>query len=174
MSFLEYAEWLHAAIGPQYSFFDDTGVGTFARSGTASVERCLNNFLTRVAIFGLAERFDEFCAMAGYLLGRPKVLAVGSDNVTATIANPHNYAMKVSMSHEERDRVSQLFAEDIWFYEEARKEYTRRISDPRLQAVLAETLPLMSTCDEAMARLVAIRDPANPDRGAFAPASPTR
>jgi hypothetical protein len=170
MSFLDYAEWLHRAIGPQYSFFDDTGAGTFARSGTASAEQCLSNLLTKVSLFGLTERFNEYCAIAGYLLGWTKVLAVGSENVTSRRPDPHHRTTKVSMSDEELEGVSQLFADDIWFYQEARKEYERRTADPRLQAVLSETLPLIAECDEAMERLVNIRDPANPERGAFKPA----
>jgi hypothetical protein len=167
MSFLDYAEWLHRAIGPQYSFFDDTGVGTFARSGTASAEQCLTNLLTKVSLFGLTERFNEYCAIAGYLLGWTKVLAVGCDNVTKTGQGPHTEKTKVSLSDQERDGVSRLFADDIWFYEEARLEYERRTADPRLRAVLAETLPLMAECDEVMGRLVNIRDPGNPERAAF-------
>jgi hypothetical protein len=167
MSFLEYTEWLHGAIGPQYSFFDDTGAGTFARSGTASVERCLSNLFTNVSIFGLTERFNEYCAVVGYLLGRPNVLAVGSDNVTARIAAPRNEAMKAAMTSEERDSVSRLFADDMWFYDEARTEYERRMSDPRLRAVLSATLPLIAECEQTMKRLVDIPDPANAERGAF-------
>jgi hypothetical protein len=174
MSFIEYAEWLHAAIGPQYSFFDDTGAGTFARSGTASAERCLNNLLTRVAMFGLTDRFDEYCVLVGYLVGRGKLLAVGRDKVTVRIASEHDAALKAALTDEERVRVSKLFADDIWFYEEAVKEYERRISDPRLQAVLAKTMPLIARCDEAMEQLVSLRDPANPDRPAFAPVLPSR
>jgi hypothetical protein len=33
MSFLQYVEKTLDAIGPQYSFFDDTGDGSFARTG---------------------------------------------------------------------------------------------------------------------------------------------
>jgi len=167
MSFLEYTEWLHGAIGPQYSFFDDTGVGTFARSGTASVERCLSNLLTRVSLFGLTERFNEYCAVAGYLFGRSKLLTVGRHNVTSRLSGSRNQALKVSMSNEELDDVGRLFADDIWFYEEARREYEHRTSDPRLQAVLSKTLPLMAECEEAMERLLNIPDPADPERGAF-------
>ena len=38
MRFLEYAANMDAAIGPQYRFFDDTGEGIFARTGSASIE----------------------------------------------------------------------------------------------------------------------------------------
>jgi hypothetical protein len=70
MPFLDYAANMYSAIGAQYSFFDDTGKGTFAPTGNATAEECLNNLTTRVGLYGLTERFDEFTVLMGYLLGR--------------------------------------------------------------------------------------------------------
>ena len=57
MAFVDYAANMHSAIGPQYSFFDDTGQGSFAPSGTATPQEYFNNLVTRVGLFGLTERF---------------------------------------------------------------------------------------------------------------------
>jgi hypothetical protein len=87
MSFLEYVKYALAAFGPIYGFFDDTGQGDFAPTGVATPQECLRNLVTRVGLYGLAERFDEFAVLMGYLLGRPGA-AVVSRNVTATLPNP--------------------------------------------------------------------------------------
>ena len=75
MSFLDYAANIYTAIGPQYSFFDDTGKGTFAPTGAATPERCFNNLTTSIGFYGLTERFDEFAILSGYLLYRPEILS---------------------------------------------------------------------------------------------------
>jgi hypothetical protein len=167
MSFLDYAANVHSAIGPQYSFFDDTGKGTFAPTGTASARECLNNLLRWVSIYGLTERFDEFCILLGYLLGQPRILAVPRGNVTSRLPNPAGLPPKTTLSAAEREAATDLLGDDIWFYQEAAKEYDRRVSDPRLRDVFSEVLPLVQTCGEAMARVLAMRDPANPTRRAF-------
>ena len=64
-------------------------------------------------------------------------------------------------------RSPSLLKDDIWFYQEAVKEYERRISDPRLQAVLAKALPMVRSCQEIMDRFLAIDDPGNRNRRAF-------
>jgi hypothetical protein len=152
MSFLEYAETLLApnGIGPQYSFFDDTGVGTFARSGTASVQHCFDNLLNKVCVFGLIERFDEFAALAAYLLRSDGALVAASQNVTRHFADTSGIPLKTSLTDEERSKIEQMFGDDIWFYEAANKEYERRISDPRLHAVIASAAPLLKTCREKL------------------------
>jgi hypothetical protein len=167
MPFVEYAANMYSAIGPQYSFFDDTGQGTFAPTGTATPQQCLHNLVTRVGLFGLTERFDEFAVLAAYLFGRPGVLAVPPRNVTDNIPNPSGIAPKTSLSDSERDELTSLLKDDIWFYQEAVKEYERRISDPRLQAVLAEALPMVRSCREIMDRFLVIGDPGNRNRRAF-------
>lgn len=167
MTFLEYVANMDAAIGPQYGFFDDTGAGTFARTGTASVEHCLNNLLTKVSIFGLTSRFDEFAVLAGMLLGRQRILAVPPSNVTDQIPDINGMPFKTSLTDQERAEISTLLKDDIWFYEQASKEYGRRIADPNLQAVLSEVLPLIESSRGAMVRLSNVRDPRDPSRRAF-------
>jgi hypothetical protein len=127
----------------------------------------LHNLVTRVGLFGLTERFDEFAVLAAYLFGRPRVLAVPPGNVTNNIPNPSGIAPKMSLSESERDALTSLLKDDIWFHQEAVKEYERRISDPRLQAVLAEALPMVRSCREIMDRFLAIADPGNRNRRAF-------
>jgi hypothetical protein len=56
----EYAKYALAAFGPIYGFFDDTGQGDFTPTGVATPQECLRNLVTRVGLYGLAERFDEF------------------------------------------------------------------------------------------------------------------
>ena len=167
MSFIDYATNMYSAIGPQYSFFDDTGQGTFAPTGTATPEQCLNNLTTRVGLYGLTERFDEFTVLMGYLFGHARILAVAPGNVTNRIPNLAGALPKMSLTVEERGQAAELLKDDIWFYQEAVKEYERRISDQRLQAILAETLPLVRSCRESVDHLFTLRDPANPNRRAF-------
>jgi hypothetical protein len=61
---------LSRPFGAIYGFFDDTGQGDFAPTGVATPQECLRNLVTRVGLYGLAERFDEFAVLMGYLLGR--------------------------------------------------------------------------------------------------------
>jgi hypothetical protein len=162
MSFLDYAANMYAAIGPQYSFFDDTGRGSFAPTGTATAQECLDNLLTKVGLYGLTERFDEFTVLMGYLLRRPRILAIPRGNVTNRIPNMTGMLPKTS-----RDEVAKLLKDDIWFYQEAVREYDRRVSDQRLRIVFDEVLPLVRSCGEAMARVIAMPDPSDPTKPAF-------
>jgi hypothetical protein len=166
MPFIEYARNVNSAFGPQYSFFDDTGRGTFAPSGAATAEECLNNLLSKVGLYGLTERFDEFAVLVGYFLSRPGILAVPHRNVTSEIENLSGQS-KSALSVAERDELTDLVKDDIWFYEQATKEYHRRISDPRLRQILSQVLPLIQVCRESANRLSAVRHPEDPRRGAF-------
>jgi hypothetical protein len=166
MAFIEYAQRALAAFGPQYSFFDDTGRGSFAPSGHATVEECLHNLVTRVGIFGLTEHFDEFAVLIGYLLNRPGI-AIATRNVTSEIPSPTDLPAKLELSKRERDELGELLKHDVWFYEEAVKEYERRVSNPAIQRVLSEALPLVQTSRSNADRLSALRDPSHPERRAF-------
>ena len=55
----------------------------------------------------------------------------------------------------------------IWFYQEAVKEYDRRLSEPRLQTIVTRVLPMVRYCDEAMWTVMVMMDPADPSRRAF-------
>ncbi|MBR0781093.1 hypothetical protein [Bradyrhizobium iriomotense] len=167
MSFVEYSSRMLDAIGPQYSFFDETGKGVFARTGNATVEDCLANLLTKVSFYGLSERFDEFAALTGYLLGRAKILAIAPANVTSEIKDLTGLPLKTELTAEERDGLGTVMKDDIWFYQEAVKEYERRMADHRLQAVLSSVLPLIKSSREAMSEILTLRDPAEPGRRAF-------
>ena len=63
---------------------------------------------------------------------------------------------KTSLDRAEREEITNLLKDDIWFYQEAVKEYDRRISDQRLQAVFDQVLPLVRSCGVAMARVIAM------------------
>jgi hypothetical protein len=167
MSFAEYASRMLEAIGPQYSFFDDTGQGIFARTGEASVQECLANLKTRVSFYGLSERFDEFAVLSGYLLSRAKILAVAPANVTREIEDRCGPSLKTTLTPQERDALDAMLKDDIWFYQQAVKEYEKRISDRRLQAVLSHVLPLVRSSSEAMGGVLALKDPADPNHRAF-------
>jgi hypothetical protein len=167
MSFMEYANRMLEAIGPQYSFFDDTGEGIFARTGKASVQACLINLKTKVSFYGLSERFDEFAALSGYLLGRAEILAIAPANVTSRIEGRAGVPLKTALTAQERDGLDTMFKDDIWFYQQAVKAYEERISDRRLQAVLSHLLPLVRSSSEAMDGVLALKDPADPNRRAF-------
>jgi hypothetical protein len=167
MSFAEYSSRMLEAIGPQYSFFDDTGRGIFARTGKASVQECLANLKTKVSFYGLSERFDEFAALSGYLLSRAKILAIAPLNVTREIEDRSGLPLKTALTAQERDVLDTMLKDDIWFYQQAVKEYEERISDRRLQAVLSHVLPLVRSSSEAMGGVLALKDPADPNRRAF-------
>jgi hypothetical protein len=146
MPFIEHAAKIYAAVGPQYSFFDDTGRGTFAPTGRATPQ-CLHNLLTKVTFYGLTERFDEFSLLFGCLAGRHRILGVPRGNVTIEIENPDKIAPKRAVTASERDELSELLKEDIWFYQEAVKEYDRRLSDPRLEVIFKRVLPMVRHYD---------------------------
>src|SRR5262245_61202501 len=145
MSFLDYAANIYAAIGPQYRFFDDTGKGTFAPTGTATPERCFNNLTTSIGFYGLTERFDEFAILSGYLLHRPEILSTTPENVTKNLPDLNGIPLKTSLSKGERNAIAKLLRDDIDFYEKAYEVYQRRLEDPRLQTILSETLPLFKS-----------------------------
>jgi hypothetical protein len=168
MPFVEYARKALGAFGPQYSFFDHTGQGTFAPTGNATVQECLHNLVTRVGLFGMTDRFDEFAALFGYLVRRRNVLALQSRNVTDEIQSPAvDMPLKVSLETAEKKELTDLLKDDIWFYHAAVKEYERRLSDPRVRQVISDVLPLFRSCRESVRNLSAIRDPADPERRAF-------
>jgi uncharacterized coiled-coil protein SlyX len=169
MSFLEYVGKMLDAIGPQYSFFDDSGRGTFARTGTASAQNCLSNLLTKISFYGLCDRFDEFAVMSGYLLGRRGFLAVAPVNVTGEIEDRGGgVPPKTTLTEEERDALTTMLRDDIWFYQQAVKEYEKRVADSRLQTLFSQLLPVVRSSREAMRGVLAVRDPADPGRRAFA------
>ena len=91
---MDYAAKMYAAIGPQYSFFDDTGRGSFAPTGTATVQECLENLVTKVGLYGLTERFDEFTVLMGYLLGRPRILGYPARQRDESHPKPERPALK--------------------------------------------------------------------------------
>jgi hypothetical protein len=168
MPFVEYAQLALAAFGPQYSFFDDTGRGTFAPTGIATARECLPNLVSRVGLFGLVERFDEFTVLMGYLLGRATI-AIRPRNVTSEIPSAAAPPAKTELSASERDELSGLLRDDIWFYKQAVKEYDRRVSHRNVQRVFAEALPLVKSARETASRISNLRDPRDPERGAFEP-----
>ena len=167
MSFVEYSNRMLEAIGPQYSFFDDTGQGTFARTGTATAQECFANLLTKVSYYGLSDHFDEFTVMSGYFMGSARFLAVPPINVTKDIRDPIGFPPKTELTDEERDGLTTALKDDIWFYQQAVKEYERRVSDPRLQAVFSQALPLVRSSREAISKVLTLEDPTDPSRRTF-------
>jgi hypothetical protein len=166
MPFIEYAKRALAAFGPQYSFFDHTGRGSFAPSGHATAEECLHNLVTKVGIYGLTERLDEFTVLLGYLLNRPGIV-VASRNVTSEIPNPTDRPAKAALSASERNDLLELLKDDVWFYDEASKEYDRRVTNPKIQRIFSDALPLVEASRSSADRISALRDPDDPSRRAF-------
>lgn len=129
MSFLQYAETFlqPGSVGPQYGFFDDTGPGTFAWSGKSDVNRCLDNLFSKVGLFGLTERLSDFPKLAKELLQQPlRQNDLSRHNVSADHARRSQRALKLEISDSERARLTDLFADDLFFYEKARREYLNR------------------------------------------------
>lgn len=168
MSFIEFSTRMLEAIGPQYSFFDDTGQGTFARTGTATAEVCFDNLLNKVSYYGLIDRFDEFAVTTGYVTGRARILALPPMNVTKD-SDDLGYPPKTDLTDQERDALTTALKDDIWFYQQAVKEYERRMSDPRLQPVMAQVLPLVKSSREMVSKVLTLNDPTDPSRRTFRP-----
>jgi len=167
MSFLEYAEWLIArnSIGPQYSFFDDTGAGTFAYSGYAPPEKCLDNLLNRVSLFGFTDRFEEFCILFGYLLRRPNIVLPPGNETAGLDVNAQG--LKSTLTPTEKEQIEKLYAGDIWFFAEARKTYDNRIADARIQAVLSQAKSRVRNAAKLLEEIREIPDPVDPEARAF-------
>ena len=92
----------------------------------------MNNLVTKVGLYGLTDRFDEFVVLTGYLLGRPRILAVLPANVTGGIPNPTTIPSKTTLNDKERDTLNEYsLKDDIWFDLEA----VQRIRAARLLSV---------------------------------------
>jgi len=156
MSVVDYAEFILSASGPQYCYFDDSGEGGYVHSGSASPRECLENLFTRVSFFGLTERFSEFATILGYLFDLDNVLVVNSGKVTSEMKNPEGAPLKRDLTPDESARLTALLRDDLWFYTLASQEYERRISDPKLQDILARLSALREPCANAMTQVRAI------------------
>jgi hypothetical protein len=55
----------------------------------------------------------------------------------------------------------------MWFFAEARKEYERRIADPRIQSVLRFAIPPLRRATELLQEVRKISDPVNPKEPAL-------
>lgn len=167
MSFLEYARNIYKAVGPMFRFFDESGRGTFAPTGSSSPQSCLENLLNKVSFYGFTDRFAEFRIILGYLQLSKNILYSPSANITKEIPDMHGIPAKTSLDDQERKHLAEMVADDIWFYSQAREEYNRRISNPAIQKLLASVMPLSNICSDAMAELDVLDDPANPATPAF-------
>ncbi len=167
MSLLELAINLKSAFGPQYSWFDDTGRGVVTPTGGGNANQCLNNLLTRVSFYGFTENLTEFAITLGYLMGFDNILPVNIVNRTQDHPDLTGTPLRESLSHQEQTFLADLLRDDIWFYERAREEYDRRLSDPRLRKIIELTAPLAKEAHETMVRFQSIGDPADPGRRAF-------
>jgi hypothetical protein len=78
----------------------------------------LANLESRVSLFGLQEQFREFTGLLAALAGLPDV-GYRPLNVTAKNA--------VDVPHEQIDELRSLLAEDVTFYDNARKLYRSRM-----------------------------------------------
>ena len=150
MSVIDYAQYILETSGPQYCFFDDSGEGTYLRSGTATAAECLENLLTKVSLFGLTDQFGEFATLLGYLLGFSNVLAVTPGKVSSELKSPQGLSLKTEVTKDEMGRLSTMLQDDLWFYDRAVEAYERRISAASLQAVLTNTEALRATVSNAM------------------------
>jgi len=161
-SFLDHTEEMLRLVGPQFRFF-----AASRPNDDIPVQRCLENLLTKVSFYGLTERLDEFSTALGYLLGLSNVLHVDSRNVTAELPEIHRRPLKTSLTDRERQRLRDLLHDDIWFYERAREEYHRRMSDPRLKQALAHAASLRQRSASLMRQFRATQNPGDPKRVAF-------
>ncbi len=129
---------------------------------------CFDNLLNKVSYYGLIDRFDEFAVTTGYVTGRARILALPPMNVTKE-SDDLGYPPKTDLTDQERDALTTALKDDIWFYQQAVKEYERRMSDPRLQAVMAQVLPLVKSSREMVSKVLTLDDPTDPSRRTFRP-----
>ena len=87
----------------QYGFFDDTGSGSFAYTGLATVEQCLENLFNKVSLFGFTDRFEEFYILFGYLFRYPNI-SVAPENDTASL-NDESAELKLSLTESETKKL---------------------------------------------------------------------
>lgn len=167
MDFLDYARNMLAAVGPQYRYFDDTGSGLPGPTGKATVQTCLDNLLKKVTFFGLSDRFPEFSVVVGYLFGMDNVLQVAPINRTEDYADITGKPLKTALTDAEASKLSDLLAVDIWFYDQARAEYERRVALPQIRQVLDLTAPLVAQGAAAASGFAALRDFKRPDKPLF-------
>jgi hypothetical protein len=156
------------------SFVDYAAKGSFGIRGAIQLLRrhrerhlCADRNRHARGVLEQPKRFDEFSILLGYLLGQPRVLSIPRGNVTSRLPNPAHLPPKTALSLAEREAAVDLLKDDIWFYQEAAKEYDRRISNFRLEPVFSEVLALVQVCGKAIPRVIAMRDPANPTRRAL-------
>jgi Sulfotransferase family len=167
MSFVEFAGNFASAFGPQYSYFDDSGTGSLNWTGKKTAQECLHNLLTKVAFYGFTDRFDEFAAILAYLLRLDVMMGLHPVNVTEEIPDKFGRPLKNCVTDEERRSLEQVLRDDLSFYEQARSEYDRRLSNPQLQTILRHTAPLIKNLRDTMERYLDIEDPARPGSSAF-------
>src|SRR5436190_11335602 len=157
MPFIDFAKNFYSAFGPQYSYFDDSGTGSLAWTGTKTHQECLDVLFTKVAFFGFTDRLDEFTAVAAYLLGLDEVAASSPANVTKDLSDKLGHPLKTYVTEQEQQILQELLRDDISFYEQARVEYERRVSIPELKIFLGQVISLMNPLRTTMHRLCAIR-----------------
>lgn len=125
LSFVDYVKAMMVpnAVGPQFAFFDDTGSGSFARSGYSPVQYCFERLVSKVTIVGFVDDFDDFTKQVANLLGWQNVVRDKPQNVTASHDFDNQCPLKTSLTAQEMDAITDLLTDDIWFYEQAKRQF---------------------------------------------------
>jgi Galactose-3-O-sulfotransferase len=110
MSLLDFFRRLYPPYQLQHEIFAPT---------SRDVGEALRNIESKVSLFGLQERFDEFAVMLAELLGLPDV-------VHATLNETSADAAPVSPS--EIDEMRRLLADEVAFYKAAETLYRARVA----------------------------------------------
>jgi hypothetical protein len=127
MGFIEYVEKLLGAFGQQYSYFDDTGTGDVNLTGNGSVERCLDNLIYRVNFYGFTKQFNQFIGTIGRYLQSPISAPPTFDRTVDHLQHDPSWVpLKHHLDGRERNILTDMLRDDLWFYKQARRIYEDR------------------------------------------------
>jgi hypothetical protein len=115
--------------------------------------------------FPIIDRLEEFYILFGYLFRYPNI-SVPPENETADW-NAESIELKTSLTNAENEKIEKLYADDIWFFDQAKQEYERRIEDPRVEAIFRDAASPVHEAVMMLQKIGALSDPAVPTRRAF-------
>jgi hypothetical protein len=100
----------------------DSFLTTNERAAGDAVDIALNNIDTKLSIFGLQERMDEFLVQLSYFLGFPNILYRKPLNVS------QSESAVFPVGSDDREKLAELMSEDIALYRRAQALYQDRLS----------------------------------------------
>ena len=92
--------------------------------------------------YGLTERFDEFVSMAGNALGLTNLSVTRCNETSYLPDNGTKLLKRDDLPAEELATLSEMLADDLWFYKRAKKFYEIRRSNMIARDMLCTPSPL--------------------------------